>query len=172
MLQPMPILMQIFESYSNEEDAFFRELAPYFKQVVAHAGDVLWHQGDNADGLYLIEAGSLRATYSYDEHSEAIQETMVAGTVAGDLSTLSDTLRNATVVAERECVLWKLEPESLAHMEKDKPEVAGRFIKLVLKGKCLLWQCSVPKDALADEPPTAAVEEVDVLASHLVAVLS
>lgn len=76
---------------------------------------------------------------------------MVAGTVAGDLSTLSDTHRNATVVAERDSVLWKLSPESLGRMEKEKPEGAAAFVKVVLK---------------------AAVEEVDVVTSHLIAVLS
>lgn len=133
--QPLPVLLQTIGCYAEAEEEFFLQLCPYFKQVVAEGGEILWRQGDNADGLYLIEVGSLRATYAYDEHSEAVQETMLAGTVAGDLSTLSDTLRNATVVAERDCVLWKLEPESLARLEKDKPDVAGRFIKLVLKGE-------------------------------------
>ena len=112
---------------------------------------MLWRQGSASDGLYLIESGSLRATYAFDEHAEAIHETMVAGTVAGDLSALSDTPRNATVVAERDCVLWKLTPEALEKMQKERPEDASRLTKVVLKG---------------------AVEEVDVLSAHLIAVLS
>lgn len=149
--QPLQILLQTLGPYTDAGTEFFQSVAPYFAQVVVETGHVLWRQGSASDGLYLIESGSLRATYAFDEHAEAIHETMVAGTVAGDLSALSDTPRNATVVAERDCVLWKLTPEALEKMQKERPEDANRLMKVVLKG---------------------AVEEVDVLSAHLIAVLS
>lgn len=133
-VQPLPVLMQTLGSYAEDDEEFFAKFAPYFKQVVAHAGEVLWRQGEKPNGLYLIESGSLRATYTYDDHAELVQETMVAGTVAGDLSTLSDTPRNCTVVAERDCVLWKLDEAKLAQMEKEQPENTHKFIKIILKG--------------------------------------
>lgn len=143
--------MQTMGSYADEPETFFAQFTEYFKQVIAHSGDILWRQGDESDGLYFIEAGSLRATYEYHSEEHQVQETMVAGTVAGDLSTLSGTARNATVIAERESVLWKLSSKALAQMAREKPEAAGQFTKILLKG---------------------ATEEVDVLASHLIAVLS
>ena len=85
--------------------------------------------------MYLIESGSLRATYTYGDHGKTISETMVAGTIAGDLSTLSDTRRNATVVAERVCALWMLGKDELDRMERDDPALAMKFIQVVLKGK-------------------------------------
>jgi SulP family sulfate permease len=60
---------------------------------------------------------------------------MVAGTIAGDLSTLSNTTRNATTVAERDCVLWKMDLEALERLEKEHPATASRFTRIVLKGK-------------------------------------
>ncbi|KAK8864231.1 hypothetical protein IAR55_001477 [Kwoniella newhampshirensis] len=152
--QPLPILMQTFGSYIDDtgpDASFFSELCPYFSQESIMSGDTLWQQNDLADGLYIIEIGCLRATYAYDDHTSLVQETMVVGTIAGDLSTLSETRRNCTVLAERDCVLWKLDGEGLEKMEKEKPEVARKFIKIVLK---------------------AVAEEQDVLASHLIAVLS
>lgn len=132
--QPLTIMVQTMGSYTDEPETFFAQFTDYFKQVIAHAGDILWRQGDDSDGLYFIEAGSLRATYEYHSEEHLVQETMVAGTVAGDLSTLSGTLRNATVVAERDSVLWKLSTEALARMAKEKPEASGHFTKLLLKG--------------------------------------
>ena len=113
---------------------FFSNLAPYFVRIMINTGQILWRQDDWADGLYLIEMGSLRATYSYDDHRKNVQETMVAGTIAGDLSTLSDTQRNATVVAERDCVLWKMDQAGLKKLEEEKAQVARMFIQIVLKG--------------------------------------
>ena len=60
---------------------------------------------------------------------------MVAGTIAGDLSTLSDTPRNTTAVAERECVLWKLSRDELGRMEREDPRLAMKLVQVVLKGE-------------------------------------
>lgn len=65
---------------------------------------------------------------------------MVAGTVAGDLSMLSGTRRNATVVAERDGVVWRLDRDSLSRLESEKPEVAREFIKIVLRCKFLFYR--------------------------------
>ena len=104
-------------------------------QVIASPGQTLWEQYAQPDGLYLIESGSLRATYAFEDYPRLVSETMVAGTIAGELSTLSDTSRNATAVAERECVLWKLDQAALEKLQDTQPDVARRFVKILLKGE-------------------------------------
>ncbi|ODN79912.1 hypothetical protein L202_03801 [Cryptococcus amylolentus CBS 6039] len=153
LAQPVPCLLQTFGDHSSSSitPSFCSSIAPYFVRSCIMSGDTLWSQGEPADGLYVIETGCLRATYEYHQTTNLIQETMVAGSIAGDLSTLSETTRNATVVAERDSVLWKLEREALERLAKDEPEVARAFIRIVLKG---------------------VAEEQDVLSSHLIAVLS
>ena len=130
------MLQQTLGSYASTPLTFesLTALVPYFHQVVLSSGKILWNQDDPADGLYLIESGSLRATYTYGDHGKTISETMVAGTIAGDLSTLSDTKRNATVVAERVCVLWMLRKEELSRMEREDASLAMKLIQVVLKG--------------------------------------
>jgi SulP family sulfate permease len=145
--QPLPLLLQTLGPYlanmtstlslpslSDESYDFLSDLAPFFTRIEVSSNTVLWRQSDSPDGLYLIEHGSLRATYSYDNHTREVQETMVAGTIAGDLSTLSNTARNATTVAERDCVLWRMDIEALERLEKEHPATARRFTRIVLKG--------------------------------------
>ncbi|WWC70385.1 uncharacterized protein I206_104335 [Kwoniella pini CBS 10737] len=161
-IQPLPILYQTFESYlsdlgTNEEETskaiskFLESLMPYFARKEIVSGDILWKQDEVADGLYLIESGCLRANYAYDDHTKSVHETMVAGTIAGELSTLSGIRRNCTVIAERDSILWKMTSDDLETLEEEEGEVARRFIKIVLK---------------------AVAEEQEVLSSHLIAVLS
>lgn len=139
--QPLPLLMETIGAYMDEPTlSFFTCLAPFFTRITIPGGQVLWHQNDLADGLYLIEVGSLRATYYYGDERKQVQETMVAGTVAGDLSTLSDTKRNATVVAERDCVLWKMDREGLEKLERENAECGREFIQVVLKGAPFSFQ--------------------------------
>jgi sulfate permease, SulP family len=57
----------------------------------------------------LLESGILRA--SYDLEQGVLIETIVAGTVCGELPFLSETRRSARVQAEQDRVAWKLDRE-------------------------------------------------------------
>jgi len=59
---------------------------------------------------------------------------MVPGTLAGELSALSDLPRNATTVVERPAVLWKLSIDNLRRLQAEEPLLAAIFMQLVLKG--------------------------------------
>lgn len=85
--------------------------------------------------MYLIESGCLKATYHYEDHAELLHETMVAGTVAGEMTALSGVVRNATVVVERDASLWKLTVEGLDRLQLEKPKIAREFVQLVLKSR-------------------------------------
>ena len=95
---------------------------------------MLWAQDDRADGLFIIESGLLKATYEFANPARRFVESMVAGTVAGELSALSDSPRNATVVVEHDAVLWKLSNVDLKRLRVEEPELSHIFIQLVLKG--------------------------------------
>ncbi|GAA5832849.1 hypothetical protein JCM11251_000504 [Rhodosporidiobolus azoricus] len=133
--QPLPILLQAFQPYSPDlnEDYCFR-LVPYFKRVNVARGTSLWTSGSAPDAFYVIESGMLRANYAFSDRSHSMSESMVAGTVAGEMSFLSRTKRNTNVVAERDSTLWKMDLE--AHEELGKKEgwaFARRFEEVVLK---------------------------------------
>lgn len=96
-------------------------------------GHVLWQQDDEPDGLYIIEAGILRAIYHFSDPARSIEESMVPGTLAGELSALSGLPRNATTVVEQPAVVWRLSIDAMRRMEKEEPELAREFLGLVLK---------------------------------------
>lgn len=133
VVEPFHALEQAFSPHAAD-CTILQQLAPYFERVTVSAGHVLWKQGDPADGLYVIEAGVLRATYYFAAHTPAIEESMVPGTLAGELSGLSGLPRNATVVVERAAVLWYLCGEALSRLQAEYPDLARTFTALVLKG--------------------------------------
>ena len=83
--------------------------------------------------MYLLESGILRATYDL-EHGVLI-ETIVAGTVCGELPFLSETKRSARVSAERDCVAWKLDRDSWCQMQEMEggDSIAAELLRLGLK---------------------------------------
>jgi sulfate permease, SulP family len=135
VVEPFHALEQAFSPYVAD-CTILQQLAPYFERVAVPAGHVLWKQGDPADGLYVIEAGVLRATYCFASHTPAIEESMVPGTLAGELSGLAGLPRNATVIVEQAAVLWYLDGEALGRLQAEHPELARTFTALVLKGAC------------------------------------
>lgn len=123
-------------SYDPEFDLEqFKSLANYLERQTLPEGHVLFEQGDVPDALYVIESGVLRALYRFAEHTPATEESMVPGALAGELTGLSGLERNATVVVERDAVVWKLSRERLKTLEKEQPELARVFTRLVMRGK-------------------------------------
>lgn len=121
----------------------------YFQRMSVPEGLILWRQDDPADGLYIIESGVLRASYKFSDHSESIEESMVPGTLAGELSALSNLPRNASVVVERAAVLWKLSVHNLRRLEDQEPILARQFMQLVLKGaQSFLFVSSIADDCV------------------------
>lgn len=131
--EPFITLSKVFSTFSEISYEELYPLKPYLERLTLTPGDVLWRQGDPPDGLYIVESGVLRATYEFAEHTQNMEETMFPGTLAGELSGLSDTLRNATVVVERPAVLWKLSSENLRQLRREEPALATAFTHLVLK---------------------------------------
>ncbi|KAI0795819.1 sulfate transporter family-domain-containing protein [Abortiporus biennis] len=131
--EPYHTLIKAFSPYDTLDRETFRPLVPYLERMTLPVGYILWHQGDDSDGLYIVESGVLKAEYHFAEHAKPTFETMVPGTLAGELSGLSGLDRNATCIVEREAVVWKLGREALTRMEKERPDLARMFTGLVLK---------------------------------------
>jgi hypothetical protein len=86
--------------------------------------------------FYLIESGILRAVYRFASAPPAVhvvQESMLPGTVSGELTFLSAGRRNATVVAERDSVLWRLRRERWNELEKDEPDAAREATRILIR---------------------------------------
>ncbi len=145
--EPFTTLVRAFSSYEPIDRDTYAPLIPYLLRMSVPAGTVLWNQDDAPDGLYIVESGILRATYRFADPTPPMVESMVPGTIAGELSALSGLERNATCVVERAAVVWKLSGEDLASLEEAHPELARAFTRLVLKGNfCLSRILSVDTD--------------------------
>lgn len=132
--EPYNTMAKAFSSYGDLEPELFRPMEKYLEQISMAEGSVLWAQDDPPDGLYIVQSGVLRATYKFAEHTQSVEESMVPGTVAGELSALSGLPRNATVIVERDAVVWRLSTEDQARLEIEEPALARSFMRLLLKG--------------------------------------
>lgn len=132
--EPYNTLVKAFSSHGELDPELFRPIEKYLEHMSIPAGSVLWTQNEPPDGLYFVQSGVLRATYQLAHPTQWVEESMVPGTVAGELSALSNLPRNATLVAERDANVWRLSLEDLERLETEEPTLAKSLLQLLLKG--------------------------------------
>ena len=127
------VLMEVFEEISHKKEDFFEQLGPYFREINVPSGAILWSQGTIPDCLFLVERGILKATWRAMESDHARPvESILPGTMAGELGFFTGRRREATLVAENDCVLWQMTKPDYEKLLKKEPKLANQFMRLAL----------------------------------------
>tara|TARA_R110002003_G_scaffold32_3_gene1919 strand:+ start:8869 stop:10518 length:1650 start_codon:yes stop_codon:yes gene_type:complete len=129
--QPLKIILQTFEDVSPKNEDFWHVVAPYFERKEYPAGTVLYSQGDDPDGFYILEKGRFRAEYELDQG--CFFEVILPGTTCGELPFFSETDRTGTVAVENDSVAWLLTRERFDELERKEMGVAMELLKVGLK---------------------------------------
>ncbi|CAG8667312.1 8851_t:CDS:2 [Dentiscutata erythropus] len=131
--RPTSVLMDAFEDMTDKKEDFFNLIAPYFHEIPVPSGVILWFQGDTPDCLYLVERGILRATWRAKEGDPSRPvESILPGTLAGELGFFTGRKRDATLVTDSECILWKMEKSDFDSLLAKDPNTANTFMRLAL----------------------------------------
>lgn len=131
MRQPLPLLLQTFHGLTAGNEDFWFPACPYFVRESYEAGTTLYHEGERAEGFYLLESGILRA--EYDQPQGQFFELIAAGGSCGELPFFSETERTATVKAEKDCVTWRLSVEKWRELREREPRIARELLTISLK---------------------------------------
>jgi SulP family sulfate permease len=111
----------------------FARLASYLKVVECKPGDVLIHQGDSGDSLYLLYAGRVTVIFRTPEGVDLRLRSMVGHTIVGEMGLYRTLPRGATVRADQSTIAYRLSLEAMTQMEQDDPTLAHAFHKLVIR---------------------------------------
>ncbi|TXT38400.1 MAG: cyclic nucleotide-binding protein [Comamonadaceae bacterium] len=85
-------------------------------------GDILFHEGDRADGLYLIRRGSVTVSRLI-EGREVVLSYVSAGNYVGEMALVSNKPRSATVRAASPTEVVLLEAQRLGALMARNPEI-------------------------------------------------
>ena len=78
---------------------FSEQLLADARPVVLERGQVLFRQGDDGDGCYWLETGTLKVTVASSAGEERIFAVLGPGSIVGEFSVMDGLPRSATVVA-------------------------------------------------------------------------
>jgi CRP/FNR family transcriptional regulator, cyclic AMP receptor protein len=87
-------------------------------------GDVLFHEGDSEDRLYIVVSGKIKLGRSGSAGRENLLAVLGPGQMFGELSAFDPGPRSTTATAVTPCELRTLEHEELMGWLADRPEVA------------------------------------------------
>ena len=123
--EQMSLREQLKDTYPHPID--LDRLLSYFERLEVKKDQVLIREGDEPDDLFLIESGQVTAKLELADAADHRLRTMCAGAVIGELGMILHEPRTATVVADRDSVIYRLSTEALEQMEEKDADVAVWF---------------------------------------------
>ena len=106
----------------------FNMLEPNEKSIVINAmvemitdtKEIVIREGDEGDCLYVVGSGTLQCSKVFEGNTApTFLKTYQPGEAFGELSLLYNAPRAATITANEECQLWKLDRDTFNHSVKD-----------------------------------------------------
>jgi len=111
-----------------------RILIEHMTRVEIGASEILFEQGDDDNGLYMLEHGSMTALIGTEHNGFKRVKKFRAGSLIGEMSAYTaDHRRTATIVADEDSVLYHLTSEKLARLDLENLQLAASIHELVAR---------------------------------------
>jgi SulP family sulfate permease len=111
-----------------------RILIEHMTRVEVGASEILFEQGDEDNGLYMLEHGSMTALIGTEHNGFKRVKKFRPGSLIGEMSAYTpDRKRTATIVADEDSVLYHLTAEKLARLDIENLQLAASIHELVAR---------------------------------------
>ncbi|NNE12132.1 MAG: cyclic nucleotide-binding domain-containing protein, partial [Ilumatobacter sp.] len=109
------------------------ELRDSFDGVRIFTGETLMTQGEQAEEMYIVRHGRLRATVVTSNGTEAVVGEIGKSEVVGEMAVITDQTRSATVRAMRDTELYRLPALAFSQLVQRHPGMLRPFATVVVK---------------------------------------
>ncbi len=120
--------------FSGLDDEAAEALSASMTETKVRRGDVLFHEGDEGDRLYVVTDGKVKLGRTSADGRENLLAILGPGQMFGELSLFDPGPRSATVTAVTDCTMQSLSHDELGRWLNGRPEVA-RGLLLQLAGR-------------------------------------
>lgn len=133
--------------FADTPDYVLASIAQVLEQVNVLAGETFITAGDAGDCMYIIVDGSVRVHLG--EHTIA---TLGAGEAVGEFAVLDPEPRSASVTANEEAALFRLDKAAFDEAMADRPEIAASVIRVLVRRLRTQTAARALGPAVASEP--------------------
>jgi CRP/FNR family transcriptional regulator, cyclic AMP receptor protein len=110
--------------FAGLEDEAATALSSAMGKLYLNKGDILFHEGDSEDRLYIVVSGKIKLGRAGSAGRENLLAVLGPGQMFGELSVFDPGPRSTTATAVTACELRTLEHDELIPWLTDRPEVA------------------------------------------------
>lgn len=114
--------------FSETNDFILKEIALQLAEKKVDKGKLIFKKGSLGKSMYIIAKGMVRIHDGGHVYSK-----MEAGSVFGEYALIDEETRSASVTAEKDSVLYKLEQEDFYTVLSQKQEIAKGILKVLIK---------------------------------------
>jgi CRP/FNR family cyclic AMP-dependent transcriptional regulator len=104
----------------------FSDLFDKEKKILFKAGEVLFNEGDKADGLYVLISGRLQIAVG-----DVIVEYLESGGLVGEMALIDNEPRSATVKALSDSHIVKISQDQFLQMVRQIPQFALKVMLIL-----------------------------------------
>ncbi len=127
-------LKQTLSNYFGELEAEnYLKLKSLLQWHTFASGEVLFHQNDTADSMYILLSGRLVAKIKNAEQKFSTIGEIARGECVGEMAILTDKPRSASVFALRDSVLIELKKDAFVQYTDQNPTPYLAFSKVIAK---------------------------------------
>jgi CRP-like cAMP-binding protein len=120
------LILKSVSIFKDTPEHILADLAPLMEEEEFEQNAVIFKEGEIGDSMYIIHQGEVKI------HMGATDLAILKDKeVFGELALLDAEMRSASVTANTDCVLFRIEQEPFYELIDNRPEVARGFIKIL-----------------------------------------
>jgi predicted acylesterase/phospholipase RssA/CRP-like cAMP-binding protein len=125
LTNPEPVLM---ESVEKNDLTIVQKV---METIRLGSGEVLFHDGDPGDSMYVISSGRVRVVFGENEATPSVIERGLDG-IIGEMALLTGETRTTTISALRDTELFRISKADFESITKTRPEVTSRITQMIV----------------------------------------
>ncbi len=114
------------------EPTFTEDLFKACERCEFHQGDEIAQQGAPADCMHFILRGRVGIVVNHDDGGATRVRSLGAQTTVGEMGLLTGETRSASVIAETDCVMYRLGIDEFRRLKLTRPDLTQAFLTYVI----------------------------------------
>ncbi|MCI5141299.1 MAG: STAS domain-containing protein [Candidatus Electrothrix sp. ATG1] len=110
-----------------------RLLKSYLQKTTLEPNELLIRQGEASDSVYFVESGQISIYLQTGNQQPVRLQTICVGTMVGEVGYSLNTPRTASIMADRETVVYRLTKSSMQAIQEEEPALAESIQNLMLR---------------------------------------
>ena len=127
----LPLALQLDDLFTNADHV--SDFIDYLEELDLESGQVLFHQGDAADALYLIELGQVTLLSGAAEEQVQRFQSLGSGNLVGEMAFYLRAAHPTAAIVDQPSTLYRLSWAAAQQMQQEKPAVAATFQEFVIR---------------------------------------